>query len=156
MRQGACRWCSRQRAKRRSVWRHPDGSRNGIAVVITKLAVWTNGAGLIFYIVVLVLSSLISNLPGWAYARRHEGASALSLWLGTPALVMWIGLLFSNIGHPSLGNLIEVADDGLGRSRLHAGTYHRQISQESSGDYGSTRDNSLHRRDHSPDHPWIS
>jgi hypothetical protein len=64
---------------------------------------------LIFSVVVLVLGSLISNLPAWAYARRHEGASALLLWLGTPALVVWIGLLFSNIGHPSLGNFIEGA-----------------------------------------------
>lgn len=31
------------------------------------------------------------------------------LWLGTPALVVWIGLMFSNIGHPSLANVIEGA-----------------------------------------------
>ena len=43
---------------------------------------------MIFYVGVLVLGSLISNLPAWAYARRHDGASALLLWLGTPALVV--------------------------------------------------------------------
>jgi hypothetical protein len=31
------------------------------------------------------------------------------LWLGTPALGVWLGLMFSNIGHPSLANLIEGA-----------------------------------------------
>jgi hypothetical protein len=46
---------------------------------------------LIFYVAVLVLGSLISNLPACAYARRHKGASAPLLWLGTPALVVWLG-----------------------------------------------------------------
>jgi hypothetical protein len=64
---------------------------------------------LILYLVVLVLGSLILNAPAWAYARRHQGASALLLWLGTPALALWIGLMFANIGHASLANLIEGA-----------------------------------------------
>jgi hypothetical protein len=67
------------------------------------------GVGLILYVVVLTLGSLILNVPAWAYARGHHGASALLLWLGTPALVVWIALLFSNIGQPSLANLIEGA-----------------------------------------------
>ena len=64
---------------------------------------------MILNLVVLVLGSLILNAPAWAYARRHHGASALLLWLGTPALVVWIGLMFANIGHASLANLIEGA-----------------------------------------------
>ena len=64
---------------------------------------------MILYLIVLVLGSLILNVPAWSYARRHHGASALLLWLGTPALVVWIALLFSNIGQPSLANLIEGA-----------------------------------------------
>ena len=64
---------------------------------------------MIFNLIVLVLGSLILNLPAWVYARRHHGASPLLLWLGTPALGVWLGLMFSNIGHPSLANLIEGA-----------------------------------------------
>ena len=59
--------------------------------------------------IVLVLGSLLLNVPAWVYARRHHGASALLLWLGTPALLVWIGMIFSNIGHPSLANLLEAA-----------------------------------------------
>ena len=62
---------------------------------------------MILYLSLLVLASTVLNIPAWMYARRRQGANALLLWLGVPALLTWFGLMLWGVGQSSLSNLIE-------------------------------------------------